>query len=104
LQAKVQESQVLQAEALLRHGLLDLLGSHDLLCVQCLCCPDHLLRSPALLLHGVGLLLLGSRRLLLGSGCNLLRAAADLLHSGCHVLRGSRRQLLCSVGLVSACQ
>jgi hypothetical protein len=110
LQTEVQESQVLQAEALLRHGLLVLLGPHDLLCVQRLCCPDHLLRSPAFLLHGFGLVLLGSHRLLLSPGCivlrtgrNLLRPAADLLHSGCRMLRGSRRQLLRSVGLVSAC-
>jgi hypothetical protein len=109
LQAEVPENQVLQAEALLRHRLLVLLGPNHLLCFGRLCCPDHLLRSAALLLHGFGLVLLGSRRLLLGPGCillcsgrNLLRPASNLLHTGCHVLLGSGCKLLRPVGLISA--
>ena len=107
LQAKVQESQVLQAEALLQHGFF-LRSAHDLLCNARLRSPGDLLCDPSVLLHGFD-------RLLLGSRCNLLRSAVDLLHSGCHVLLGSC-QLLCaryrqpgcheprSRGLTSACQ
>ena len=101
---------MLQAEAMLRHRLLVLLGPDHLLCFERLRCPDHLLRTSAFLLHGFGLVLLGPRRLLLGPGCvllrtgrNLLRPASNLLHTGCRVLRGSRPQLLCTVGLISAC-
>ncbi len=50
--------------ALLRHRLLVLLGSHDLLCVERLCGSRDLLRSAAVLLHGFGLVLLGSVSLL----------------------------------------
>jgi len=104
LQAEVQENQVLQAEALLRHGLLVLLGPDDLLRFQRLRCPDHLLHTSAFLLHGFGLVLLGPGCIMLCTGRNLLRPAGNLLHSGCHVLRGSRPQLLCTVGLISACE
>ena len=79
---------MLQAKALLRHGLFFLLRARDLQCSTRLCSPCDLLRTPGVLLHGC-------RRLLLGSGCNLLRSAADLLHSGCHMLLGFC-QLLCA--------
>ncbi len=99
---------MLQA-ALLRHRLLVLLGPHDVLCGQRLRRPHDLLRSAAFLLHGFGLVLLGSRRLLLGpgrvllrTGRNLLRSQGKLLHPLRHLLLGSRRQLLRSVGLASA--
>lgn len=89
LQAEVQENQVLQA-ALLRHGLLFLLSTHDLLC-------GTRLRSPGNLLRSASILLLGSDHLLFGS-------RGFVLHSGCHVLLGTVCQLLRSVGLVSTSQ
>lgn len=99
---------MLQA-ALLRHGLLFLLGPHNLLCVQRLRRSGDVLRSPAFLLHGFGLVLLGSGDLLLGpgfvllcTGCHVLCSAGKLLHASRYVLRGSRRKLLRSLGLIWA--
>jgi len=117
------QDQVLQAE-LLRHGLLVLLGPDYLLRFERLCRPGDLLLRAALLLHGFGLVLLGSLELLclqrlrrprgfvlLGPGrvllctrCHLLRSAGKLLHASRHVLLGSRRQLLRSFGLMPTCE
>jgi len=90
---------VLQAK-LLQHGLFFLLGPHDVLRGQCLCCAHDLLRSTAVVLHGFGLVLLGTGRFLLRSGCNLLCSAGKLLHASRHLLLGSGGKLLRSIGLV----
>ena len=86
-----------------------MLGPNDLLCLQRVCRSVDLLRTAAFLLHGFGLVLLGSDlllhsvdRVLLRTGRNVLCSAGDLLRTCRHVLLGSRRQLLRSVGLIWA--
>jgi len=102
LQAEVPEAEVLQAEALLRHRLLVLLGSDDLLHVGLFGSGRDLLCSPGFVLQRRRDLLLGSRcELLLGSGRDLLCSAGHLLCTGCNVLRWRSFGLI-QVGSTSA--